>query len=112
MRKFLTMLAILILYSVLTNAQSKNVTGKITDAQGQPVPFATIKIQGNKGGTSADADGLFTIKAKPGDVLIVTGSGFTAKETPVGTGFITVQVTRKESNLTEIVVTALGINKQ
>jgi TonB-linked SusC/RagA family outer membrane protein len=106
------MLAVLILYSVLANAQSKNVTGKITDAQGQPVPFATIKVQGSKGGTSADADGLFTIKAKSGDVLIVTGSGFAAKEAPVGTGFITVQVTRKESNLTEIVVTALGINKQ
>ncbi len=106
------MLAILILYSVVTNAQSKNVTGKVTDAQGQPVPFATIKVQGLKGGTSADADGLFTIKAKPGDVLIVTGSGLTPKEATVGAGFITVQVTRKESNLTEIVVTALGINKQ
>ncbi|WP_431211340.1 carboxypeptidase-like regulatory domain-containing protein [Puia sp. P3] len=94
-------------------AQTKTTTGRITDQQGQPVPFATILIKGTKTAASADADGNFTIKAKPGDILVVSGAGMTAKEASVtGSGPVNVQVSRKESNMTEVVVTALGIQRQ
>ncbi len=110
MRKFLTMLALLVLSTVLVNAQTKTVTGKVTDQQGQPVPFSSIRIKGTKAGTSADADGNFSIKAKNGDVLIISGAGVTAKETSVTDGPMNVQVARN-SNMTEVVVTALGVRR-
>ena len=108
------MLAILILYSVLATAQTKTVTGKVTDQQGQPVPFATVKVKGSNQGTSADADGSFTIKAKAGDVLQISGTGFNTVNFDVSdaSAFQTVKVSRKETGLTEVVVTALGIAKQ
>jgi len=112
MRKCLSLIAILLL-SVSVFAQTKTTTGKITDQQGQPVPFATILVKGSKTAASADADGNFSIKTKPGDVLVISGAGMTAKEVTVpATGAVTVQVSRKESNMTEVVVTALGVQRQ
>src|SRR5262249_11168 len=50
MRKTLFLLSMLVLYSMLTFAQQKVVTGKVVDHQGQPIPFATVRIKGAKGG--------------------------------------------------------------
>jgi TonB-linked SusC/RagA family outer membrane protein len=112
MRKCLSLIAILLL-CLSVFAQTKTTTGRITDQQGQPVPFATILIKGTKTAAGADADGNFTIKAKPGDILVVSGAGMTSKEATVtGSGPVNVQVSRKESNMTEVVVTALGIQRQ
>lgn len=112
MRKCLSLIAILLL-SLSVFAQTKTTTGRITDQQGQPVPFATILIKGSKTAASADADGNFSIKAKQGDVLVISGAGMAAKEAAVsGNGPVNVQVSRKESNMTEVVVTALGIQRQ
>jgi len=113
MRKFLTLLGVLVLSSVLVLAQQKNVTGRVTDAQGQPVPFATIRIKGTKVGTSADADGNYSIKAKEGETLVISGTGISTKEFPVGAGgVLDMQVIRKETALTEVVVTSLGVKRQ
>src|SRR5579872_4558019 len=113
MRKFLTLLTVLVLTSALALAQIKTITGRVTDQQGQPVPFATVRVKGSKAGTSADADGYFTIKAKDGDLLSVSGTGITVKEQPVaGNGQVAITVTRKETNLSEVVVTALGVQRQ
>lgn len=113
MRKFLTLLAVLVLYSVLASAQTKVVSGRVTDPQGQPIPFSSIRIKGTKSGTSADADGNFTIRAKTGDALIISGTGISPKEVrvtdePLGV----IQVSRSTAALTEVVVTALGVRRQ
>ena len=115
MRKRLSLFVILILYSVFLSAQTKNVTGKVTDQQGQPVPFASVRIKGSKQGVSADADGNFSIKVAKSSTLIVSGSGLTEKEIEVSpnSAAINVQVDRnKGSNLSEVVVTALGVQRQ
>src|ERR1700722_11983059 len=109
MRKFLTLLAVLVCYALIAPAQTKIVTGKVVDAQNLPIPFASIRIKGGKQGVSADADGNFSIKVRESDVLVVTGAGLTQKEVPVGgAATLTIEVARKEANLTEVVVTALG----
>ncbi len=114
MRKHLSMLAVLILGFASTFAQTKTVTGKVTDQGGLPVPFATIRVKGLNAGTSADIDGSFSIKVKDGAVLVISGTNITPKEVTVsGSGVLSIIVTRKESNLEEVVVTsALGIKKQ
>lgn len=112
MRKSLSLLAGLVLCSILTFAQQRTVTGKVTDAQGQPVPFATIRLKNAKGGVAADADGNFSIKAKPNETLVITGAGIQMKEVPVGEQTtIQIQVARGTSSLDEVVVTALGVKR-
>lgn len=112
MRKLLSLFAVLAFCITLAFAQTKNVSGKITDQLGQPVPFASVRIKASKAGVSAEADGSFSIKAKQGDVLVISGTGVTAKEVTVQGSTVMIQVTRKESTLSEVVVTALGIQKQ
>jgi len=114
MRKFLALFLVLISFSILASAQTKLVTGKITDQQGNPVPFATVKLKGSNAGTSADADGSFSIKARLGDVLLITGTGVTPVSFPITdvNAILAIKATQKETGLTEVVVTALGISRQ
>ncbi|MDP4214781.1 MAG: SusC/RagA family TonB-linked outer membrane protein [Bacteroidota bacterium] len=114
MRKFLTLLAVLVLYSVSVFAQTKVVTGRITDLQGQPIPFSSVRIKGTKMGTSADADGNFSLRAKTGDVLVISGAGINSREVAVtpDAAPLAIQVERSTAALTEVVVTALGVQRE
>ncbi len=113
MRKFLSLLAVLVLLGSLAFSQSKVVIGKVTDQAGQPVPFATVRVKGTKIGTSADGEGNFSIKASPSQTLVITGTGITAKEVVVGDGTaLNVQVQHQTTSLSEVVVTSLGIQRQ
>src|SRR5882757_4061500 len=109
MRKFLSLVTVLALWSMSALAQTV-VTGKVSDQQGQPVPFATIRIKGGKQGVSADANGAFSIRANKGDKLIISGAGLTSTEFAIeNSTVLNIQVARKDASMTEVVVTALGI---
>jgi TonB-linked SusC/RagA family outer membrane protein len=111
MRKFLSLLVVLVSCSILALAQDKVVVGKVLDTQGQPVPYATVRIKGAKTGVSADANGVFSIKASSTQTLEVSGVGIASKDVPVGDGNnLTIEVART-SNLNEVVVTALGVSR-
>ena len=92
-------------------AQTTAVTGKITDPTGAPIPNATIRIKSAKGaaGTSADIQGAFTVRVKPGDELIISAIGFEAKEVKVGaSATIMIQMNNDSKSLSEVVVTGVG----
>ncbi len=109
MRKILTLLPMLVLCSVLAFAQTKVLTGKITDDKGQALSFATIRQKGSNQGVAADADGNFSIKVKTGDVLVISANGVQQKEITVGESTsLNIIMDRKSSAMTEVVVTALG----
>lgn len=102
----------LLLLGVLGFAQNRVVTGKVTDDKGAPVEGATIKIRGSRNGAAADANGDFSINAAPGSRLIFSGVGITTQEVTVGNqSTINVTLTRSGTELTNVVVTALGIRK-
>lgn len=113
MRRFLSLFSMLMLCGVLAFAQSRVVSGKVTDKDGNTVPFASVKIKGSKTGVQADANGTYTIKVKDGDILEITATGFKAVEVPVGTGsFVTAQMEKTSGTMQEVVVTsAFGIKR-
>ncbi|HXP49599.1 MAG TPA: DUF5686 and carboxypeptidase regulatory-like domain-containing protein [Bacteroidia bacterium] len=47
-----------------------NLTGKITDESGQPLPFVVVYIDGTTNGTTANVDGEYSIELKPGTYTI------------------------------------------
>jgi TonB-linked SusC/RagA family outer membrane protein len=109
MRKSLLLLGALLLCTLWTFAQTRLLTGRIMDDQGQPVAFASVQVKKIHKGVSADPDGRFSIAVKAGDVLVISGTGFATKEVPVGDEpKIDITVSRKSTSLTEVVVTALG----
>ncbi len=113
MSKFLMFFALLMLNAAFVFAQTRTITGNVTDAAGAPVPFATVTETGTKNATTADANGNFTIKMRGEGSLTFTATGFNAiKSTPEGKT-VSVSLKRNASELTTVVVTtALGIQRQ
>ncbi len=113
MRRFLSLFTMLMLCGVLAFAQSRVVTGKVVDLDGNPVSFASVKIKGTNTGVSADANGAYSIKVNPGAVLVISGASFKETEVPVGTQNVLSTVMEKAgSDLKEVVVTsAFGIKR-
>ena len=44
-------------------------TGRVVDEKGNPIPGATVLIQGTTQGVATDADGRYTINTRPEDAL-------------------------------------------
>jgi TonB-linked SusC/RagA family outer membrane protein len=109
MRKIALLAAMLLACAAISFGQTRTVTGVIKDAQGNPIPFASVKVKGTQTGVAADKEGKFSINIpEAGAKLVVTGAGFQDSEISTGSqATITVTLTDKE-NLKEVVVTALG----
>ncbi|WP_153796647.1 SusC/RagA family TonB-linked outer membrane protein [Foetidibacter luteolus] len=105
MRKIVSVLMMLMLFSLSSLAQSRDIPGKIVSSKGDPVPFASVKISGTSSGVVTDATGSFLIKAKAGDVLEISSVGYLPKKVTVGTE-VNLAITLEVSNdLAEVVVT-------
>ena len=112
MRKFLSLLAVLMLFYASIFAQSRTVKGVIKDDKGESIPFATIKIKGKATGGAADQAGAFQIQAAPGDVLVISAAGFTAREIAVNNQESLSIDLNPLNQLDEVIVTAQGIRKK
>jgi TonB-dependent SusC/RagA subfamily outer membrane receptor len=91
------------------NDKQHVVSGKITDKDGNPVSFASIRVKRISMGVSADANGVYSIKIKPNSILVVSAAGFNDVEVVVGTqSFLNTILERNGKNLGEVVVTVAG----
>ncbi|HXB06161.1 MAG TPA: SusC/RagA family TonB-linked outer membrane protein [Puia sp.] len=110
MRKLHCLLVgILLLISQGLLAQTTEVSGKITDPTGTAIPNATIRIKRANVGTSADANGAFTLKVKPGSDLVISAIGYETKEVRVTGSTLTVTLNTDSKSLSEVVVTGVGV---
>lgn len=94
------------------SAQPKKVTGKVVDANGEPVIGATIKEQGTANGTITDFDGSFTLDVADNAMLEVSYIGYKSQELKAVAGK-TLSVTLREDTeaLDEVVVIGYGTTK-
>lgn len=107
-------LLFIILISNITFAQTKTITGKVTDESGEPLPGASVAIKGTNLGTPTDADGAFTLSVPDNNavVLVVSSAGYTTKEVAVTGNTVTVSLVKSLSNLEEVVVVGYGTQKK
>lgn len=113
MRKLLSFLTVLILGTVLAHAQSRVITGRVTDESGAAVGGASISIKGTATGVSANANGDFRINARTEDVLIITSTNYGTKEITIGSESVyNISLSRQSALIDEVVVTALGVQRQ
>ncbi len=89
------------------------VSGKITDVDGNPVSFASVKIKGTGTGVSADANGRYSIRIRTGETLEIIGANFKTLEVPVGTRTV-VDIVMEISDMPvkEVLVTVAGAIKR
>jgi TonB-linked SusC/RagA family outer membrane protein len=111
MRKMLSLLAVLVLCTVMTFGQTKTVTGTVKDAKGDPIPFATIKVKGTTNAVAADANGNFTINAPQDATFVISAVGFDGAEIKAGSSGNVIVALQSVDTMNEVVVTALGIKR-
>ena len=98
-------------YHVVVSDMAK---GEVVDAGGAPLSGVSVTVRGSSRGTVTDARGAFVIEANRENVLAFSSVGFRTKEVVVkeGGGPIKVALQVAEKEMTEVVMTALGIRKQ
>ncbi|MBK0383076.1 TonB-dependent receptor [Pedobacter sp. SD-b] len=85
-----------------------NVTGKVVDEQGLPLPGASITVKGGKNATSTNIDGEFTLKGVDENAIIVISSiGYTTQEVRASKT-LSIKLISDVSKLNEVVVIGYG----
>ena len=106
MKKLLTLIAVFASFTMWAQTQ---VSGTVTDADGQPLPGANIVLDGTTGAVS-DFDGNFSLSTEqqPPFSLTVSSVGFESAKVEVtsATGSLTIQLSEGSTQLDEIVVSA------
>ncbi|MCB0666600.1 MAG: SusC/RagA family TonB-linked outer membrane protein, partial [Saprospiraceae bacterium] len=83
--KFFTAFLALMLSTQFVLAQSRTISGTITDAStSEALIGATVLVKGTSNGTVTDFDGNYSLEASTGDVLVVSFTGYTTQEITVG----------------------------
>jgi TonB-dependent starch-binding outer membrane protein SusC len=110
MRKLLGLTIVFLLSLCQVWAQTKEVTGKVTDSKdGSPLNGATIKIKGTSRATTTSSDGIFKISFTGNTVTLqISSVGFEDKEISVSGGEISVSLDVSTTNLNEVFVVGYG----
>ena len=100
--------------TIITPVQAINISGKITDPQGEPLPGVNVKVKSTQRGTVSNEKGEYRISvADENAVLVFSSLGFESTERKVLKNMvINVSLKEKNSELDAVVVTALGISRE
>jgi TonB-linked SusC/RagA family outer membrane protein len=94
-------------------AQDRTVSGKVTSSEdGTDLPGVSVSIKGTTRGTTTGTNGTYKISVPANATLIFSFVGFSTQNVPVGSQTeLNVKLTSNIEELSEVVVTALGIEK-
>jgi TonB-linked SusC/RagA family outer membrane protein len=96
-------------------AQERTVSGIVTAVEdGSTLPGVNVVVKGTTNGTVTDAEGKYSLTVPAtGGVLVFTFIGLSSKEVEIGDRTVVdAQMGQDVAQLTEVVVTAFGIEKE
>lgn len=114
MRKIL-LLSWMLACALIGVSQDRMVSGKVTSSDdGQPLPGVNVALKGTTSGTVTDADGNYKVQVPNGSaILVFSFIGSATQEIAVGDRtVIDVQLAPELTQLSEVVVTAQGIQTE
>src|SRR6202008_3213998 len=102
----------ILLISATLHAQSKKLTGKVTDkANGASIEGVTVSTKASS--VITDAMGNYSINASKGDRIQITYIGYQPESFKVGDNDVfDISLSQSAVQLNEITVTALGVRKE
>lgn len=91
----------------------REVHGKVTDKNGEPLIGATIAVKGTKLGTLSDVDGKFKLMMEGGKELVVDYIGFESMTLPADSGKnMLIAMNDDQQTLEEVVVVGYSAQKK
>ncbi|MEM7548323.1 MAG: SusC/RagA family TonB-linked outer membrane protein [Bacteroidota bacterium] len=103
-----------VLFLGQTYAQDRAVSGTVTDENGASLPGVNVVVKGTTTGTVTDIDGSYRLNVPSGSsILSFTFIGYAPQELEIGNrSIIDVQLASDVTELSEVVVTAQGIQRE
>lgn len=110
MRKMLLLVASFLLLSWQLLAQTRTISGKVTDDKSNPIPNASITVKGTSVGTTSNAEGVYSLSVpNNARVLIISAVGMAAQEITIGSRTsIDASLVAEDKSLQEVVVVGYG----
>ena len=111
MSKFrLLVLGFFLFFAQHAIAQTKQVTGRVTDASGAPLSNVSVTAKNSRTGTATAADGTFTLTVNENvKVLVFSAIGFESVEMTITGGPIAVSLKAGDSqSMDEVIVVGYG----
>ncbi len=104
----------LLVGSAPLSAQSRTVTGRVSDALTREIlPSVSIIVKGTTRGTTTDASGNYRIEAAPNEVLVFSYISYATKEVSVGNNTVlNVDLAEDANSLSEVVVVGYGTQRK
>ena len=98
------------LTATVAMAQEINVSGTVIDySNGEPVPYASVHLEGTMTGTSTDGDGNYSIRLPHGGNLVFSSIGYiTVKEAVNASMVLNIVMEPDTEHLEETIVVAYG----
>jgi len=115
MKRFLkTFIFVCTMLSVAISASAQqNVTGVVTDDNGDPIVGATIAIAGTTTGSITDFNGVYNLRVEEGQTLSFSFIGMVSQQILIGKQTtINVQLASEDIGLDEVVVIGYGQKKK
>jgi hypothetical protein len=98
---------------LLSYAQTRQVTGLVTDANGEPMIGVNVTVVGTTNGTITDIDGNYSLSVASNAKLQFSFIGYLSKTVEVGTQKqINVKLVEDSKTLDEVVVVGYGTMKK
>ncbi len=109
---FLLILLIGIIVSV--EAQTRRISGTVTESNGEPIPGATVLVKNTQIGTLTDTDGNYSLDVPSGNnVLVFSFVGLKTEEVEINNrSVINIIMQTQSVDLDELVVVAYGTQKK
>lgn len=99
--------------TVNSSMENVDISGKITDENGNGLPGASVVEKGTANGTITDRDGNYKLSISEGATLLVSFVGYLTQEVGVGgRSIIDIQMVPDLSHLEEVVVIGYGTQKK
>ena len=97
-----------------SSQQQKNITGKVTDSSGAPLPGVSVVIKNTTTGTITDFDGKYTLVTVPNDAIVVFSFvGMRSQEISVaGKTLVNIVLTEETIGIEEVVAIGYGTAKK
>ena len=113
MRKFFLALSAIFFLLATTQAQTRTISGKVTDDNGQGVPKASVLVKGTRIGTTTNADGNFSLGVPSNaKTLVISSINMATQEIPITGEAVNVSLkTSAATSLEGVVITSLGISR-
>lgn len=105
---------ILIFFSIVTvsSLQAQEISGKVTDSDGFPLPDVIVLVLETNENTLTDFDGNFRVKANVGDDIQFSMLSFVKTTVKASNGMVVVLADNSSKDLNEVVLIGYGTRKK